>query len=515
MTSEAEENALLYAGVDVDDQPSTPFYVGDIELLILLNGIKNPLFASSFNRIQPEFFEKLSSQAIAKVSLDYYQQHSSSISLEMLHASTMSSDVGVDLSDADLIELKADLSYIESHHPESDVIPLIDLTEDWVKLRSVYNRFLDVSKVVESQKSDEVIPLGSIVPILEDALSVTVKEHSGSDYFESASDHFDRMRQPDVRISTGIKSLDDVMNGGPKKNTANVVLMGINVGKTTALINFACNTIELGRNALYVSLEIDEDEVRNRADARLMGVSTEVMEGWNKETYLTRVGTVRANCQGNLFIKRMPTRGTSSLDIINYARDLEREKGIKISTICLDHIVLLNANSLPMHTMGSNPKVYFQTVTEEFREASKMLSVVGWTASQFNRGGQDGAEGMGMKDIGASIGILETADFAIAFEQPEILANLDLVSGTVLKSRYKNNSKQRNKSIKLTLDNDLQLLTDASKDVVNSIGGSSNDESIQDRILGAGSKKVDSMSKNPLSDAMENANIGSVKDIKF
>lgn len=66
---------------------------------------------------------------------------------------------------------------------------------------------------------------------------------------------------PKVRLSTGIKELDAMINGGLIKNTVGIISGPPGSGKTLFSLNFIYAGAKQGENGLYVSLEEDLDGI--------------------------------------------------------------------------------------------------------------------------------------------------------------------------------------------------------------------------------------------------------------
>ncbi|RYZ07575.1 MAG: circadian clock protein KaiC [Myxococcales bacterium] len=75
------------------------------------------------------------------------------------------------------------------------------------------------------------------------------------------------------RASTGIRGLDDVLNGGLPTNRMYLVKGAPGVGKTTLAIQFLLEGVRRGETALYITLSETEQEIRQVAGSH----------GWNLE----------------------------------------------------------------------------------------------------------------------------------------------------------------------------------------------------------------------------------------
>ncbi|HLB71620.1 MAG TPA: ATPase domain-containing protein [Candidatus Methanoperedens sp.] len=63
------------------------------------------------------------------------------------------------------------------------------------------------------------------------------------------------------RVPTGIYGLDDLMDGGFRENTINIVYGGTGVGKTTFGLQFSLFGLDRGEKVLYVSFEMSEQQI--------------------------------------------------------------------------------------------------------------------------------------------------------------------------------------------------------------------------------------------------------------
>jgi KaiC/GvpD/RAD55 family RecA-like ATPase len=63
------------------------------------------------------------------------------------------------------------------------------------------------------------------------------------------------------RISTGIYGLDDLMGGGFRENTINIVRGGTGVGKTTFALQYSLFGMDRGEKVVFVSFEMSEDQI--------------------------------------------------------------------------------------------------------------------------------------------------------------------------------------------------------------------------------------------------------------
>jgi circadian clock protein KaiC len=82
------------------------------------------------------------------------------------------------------------------------------------------------------------------------------------------------------RVSTGVKGLDDMIEGGFKRNNTILVVGGCGSGKSTFGIQYLYNGALKGEAGVYVSFEEDPDSVRENMS--LFGWDLKRMENENK-----------------------------------------------------------------------------------------------------------------------------------------------------------------------------------------------------------------------------------------
>ena len=152
---------------------------------------------------------------------------------------------------------------------------------------------------------------------------------------------------------------------------------------TNFLINLACSAVLDGVPTLYVTLELDEETILTRMDARFTGVSLknlksdkhEVEAAWKK---------IHQHVSKNLVVKEFPPGATTVAMLKQHIRKLERE-GFYPKLIVIDYADLLK------------PRIEFadssyETQGQVYIDILGMLAelkMVGWTATQGNRKSMD------------------------------------------------------------------------------------------------------------------------------
>lgn len=82
------------------------------------------------------------------------------------------------------------------------------------------------------------------------------------------------------RISTGIYGLDDLLGGGFRENTINIVRGGTGVGKTTFALQYSLFGLNRGEKVLYISFEMSEEQIiRDSRDLGWVELGEHIKQG--------------------------------------------------------------------------------------------------------------------------------------------------------------------------------------------------------------------------------------------
>lgn len=89
------------------------------------------------------------------------------------------------------------------------------------------------------------------------------------------------------RVSTGIYGLDDLMDGGFRENTINIVRGGTGVGKTTFALQYSLFGLNRKEKALYISFEMSEEQIiRDCRDIGWSAIENHIEKGNLKIVHL-------------------------------------------------------------------------------------------------------------------------------------------------------------------------------------------------------------------------------------
>jgi len=284
----------------------------------------------------------------------------------------------------------------------------------------------------ETSKLDK----GAIPGILSDALGVSFDNHVGHDFIEDAESRYEFYHRVEERIPFDLDYLNRITKNGLPKKTLNIILAGTGVGKSLFMCHCAAANLTLGKNVLYITLEMAEERIAERIDANLLNVDVDKLVVLPKDSYLKKIARMKEKSLGRLIIKEYPTASANATHFKHLLSELKLKRKFVPDIIYIDY---LNICSSARVKSGNNVNSYtlVKSIAEELRGLAVEFNVPIMSATQTTRGGYDNSD-VGITDTSESFGLPATADFMIALISTEELAEMNQIMVKQLKNRYSN-----------------------------------------------------------------------------
>lgn len=333
---------------------------------------------------------------------------------------------------------------------------MVDSTEAWCRDSAIRNA---VQSSIEIINGDDKERDKNIIPqLLSEALAVSFDVHLGISYFDKAEEQYDYMHSDVTKFPFDVEILNRVTKGGIPRNqgTLNLFMMPINGGKTVCLINQAATWLAGGRNVVYFTMEVAEQVIRERTDARMFGVTFDQLHALQKTQYVNRIHALRKVTDGELIIKEFPPSSVHIGHFRHFLKELKIKKNFVPDVIIVDQLTNCLSSRLKSDMKG-NSNLFYTAVAEELRSLGMEFRCPVWSVLQYGRAGQTNDD-VDITDTALSIGIQGVSDFTLAGMIPEELIKQNRSLWKVVKNRYNN----RNKLSKFVmgLDYDKQLIFD-------------------------------------------------------
>jgi len=333
---------------------------------------------------------------------------------------------------------------------------LIDVTEKFCQEKALYLGMKKSLEIMDGSNRDK-LTTGAIPQILQDALAVTFDPHVGHDYFEEFEQRYEYYHKVDARIPFDLEMLNTITNGGVPDKTLNVLVGGVNVGKSLILCHLAASYLSAGYDVLYITLEMAEEEISKRIDANLLNIPMDDLMQLPHDLYTKKVNVIKSKTTGKLIVKEFPTAAASTLHFKALLNELYLKKTFKPKILIIDYINICASSRMKMG--GSvNSYLYIKAIAEELRGLAVEMGLRIWTATQLTRSGFGNSD-PDMTDVAESFGLPATADFMIVVITNDDLEKLGQYMIKQVKNRY--NSKTKNKSFVVGVDYTRMRIFDA------------------------------------------------------
>jgi replicative DNA helicase len=309
---------------------------------------------------------------------------------------------------------------------------LIDETERFCQDRAIYNAIMDSIGIIDGKDKDRT--KGSIPEILTSALAVSFDSHIGHDFLEDYEDRFDFYHRVEERIPFDLEMLNTITRGGLPRKSLNIILAGTGVGKTLAMCHMAASNLVLGKNVLYITMEMAEEKIAERIDANLLNVAVDELAQLPKDSYEKKVERVRNKTVGKLIIKEFPTASAHVGHLRHLLNELQLKRSFVPDIIYIDYLNICLSARIKAGA-NVNSYTYVKAIAEELRglAVEKNLPIV--SATQTTRTGYSNSD-PGLEDTSESFGLPATADFMIALVSSDQLSDLNQIMIKQLKNRY-------------------------------------------------------------------------------
>jgi len=397
----------------------------NIENVILSNLLTNQdFFERTIAYIKPEYFHEYSEKIIFEEIVKYSVKYSSAPSKDAL---SIQLEHREDLNENQYTAATESLEHLTKSDHEYDW--LIDSTDKFCRDKAVYNGVMEAIEIIDDENGQR----GGIPELLSDALAVSLDSHVGHDWNDDVNERFEFYHKTEERIPCDIDYLNKATKGGIPNKTLNIILAGINVGKSLALCHLSAAYMAQGKNVLYITMEMAEERIAERIDANILNISLNDIEDLSRDEYKSKFKNAVKNVKGRLVVKEYPTSGASANNFRALLKELSIKKKFKPDAIFIDYLGI--CASARFGGGSENSYHYVKAIAEELRGLAVENNVPIWSAAQVNRAGFSDTD-PDMTATAESFGLPATADFMVSMTTSEELQQLGQIKFKVLKNRY-------------------------------------------------------------------------------
>ena len=377
--------------------------------------------------IRSEYFTETNDRVVFELIREFVEKYNRPPTLEALDISLQNSNI-IEQQYKEVQSLVKTLTATEDTNQEW----LVDETEKFCKDKAVYNAILKSIGILEG--NDKQHSKDGIPSLLQEALGVCFDSSVGHDYFEDSSNRFDFYHRVESRIPFDITLLNKITNGGLPNKTLNIALAGTGVGKSLFMCHMAASTLALGKNVLYITLEMAEERIAERVDANLLNIEMDQLKDLPKTMFENRIKKVNEKAHGKLIIKEYPTASAHAGHFKALLNELSLKRSFKPDIIFIDYLNICSSSRFKPG--GSvNSYTYVKAIAEELRGLAVEFNLPIVSATQTTRSGYSNTD-VELTDTSESFGLPATADFMFALISTEELEQLNQLMVKQLKNRY-------------------------------------------------------------------------------
>lgn len=309
---------------------------------------------------------------------------------------------------------------------------LVDETEKFCQEKAVYNAIMDSIKIID--KKDPKRTTGAIPEILSEALAVSFDTNIGHDFFADADKRYDFYHEKEDKLEFDLEMFNKITKGGLGKKTLNVIMASTGVGKTAIMGHFAAHHLMMGKNVLYITMEMAEKRIAERIEANLMNITIDELQELSNASYKRKIFNLQEKTRGKLIIKEYPTGSVGAAHFRHVLQELRIKKKFVPDVIYIDYLNICASSRVKMGA-NINTYSYVKAIAEEIRALAIEFNLPIISATQSNRGAYNASD-MGSDDVSESWGLVATVDLFLALISTEELEERHTLMVKQLKNRY-------------------------------------------------------------------------------
>jgi len=384
--------------------------------------------------IKNDVFESADASTIFKMSKDFFDQYNRIPTKEALEIELEKANGLPELTYKESQKLidKLFSDSVQSGIKRQNIDWMINTTEKYVVNRACELAVLDAYSIVSGENKKQT--LESIPDMLKEAVSISFDTDIGHDYMEDFEKRYDFYHDVQSRIPFGLTMLNHITKGGVPRKSLIVPVAPTGVGKSLFLTDWTSYLLTEGYNVLYVTLEMAEERIAERMDAKLMNLNIEELSTISKEVFSTKINKLKSKRLGKIIVKEYPTGTFNANHLRHLLQELAVKKKFKPDVIMVDYLNLVASYRIPM---GSSSYAYVKAVAEELRSVAMQFNCVVCAPTQTNRNGQNASD-FELNEVSDSHGVSMTADLMFGFISLPELEQLGHMKIKQLKNRYGN-----------------------------------------------------------------------------
>jgi replicative DNA helicase len=312
---------------------------------------------------------------------------------------------------------------------------LLEEIEEFFRKKLINNVNTEVAMALINDKMEDI---KQFPDKLRESIAFSFNTKIGLDILDEEEMLYNSLRERDYVLSSGLRDLDKVIEGGFHEKSLSLFMAETNMGKSLIMGSLAVNSLLMNKNVLYITCEMSEKKISERVMANMFDVNMEDLKMLTRDKFHEKFEKVRKKIDHKFIVKEFPTKSINANHIRNVLKELETKKKFKPDIVYIDYIGIM----LPIFKSKSdNTYNEVKRISEEVRGLAVETGFPIVSAVQANRSGFGAAE-MSLTNMSDSIGPAATADVIIAVTQTEEFRKAGKYSWQLSKNRYGLNKKK-------------------------------------------------------------------------
>ena len=436
--------------------------LSDKHWLSILSNVYDSLFGKIQNkefREKKSLFKNRDFSLILRLAMKYFQKYDKSPDNNVIQLLAKKYQELHPAECIDIAKINTVLSELQNANYNIGDDILNKNFKDFIRSQAMYETLSQNVEILTSENGDYQKVVDKCLENFDKVQKITFDDTDlGMQYFNEAAmkEHWDFLKNPEAKIKTMWRKVDDITNGGFLKDGRMLALImaQAGLGKSVFLSNLAVNFMKQNLSVVVISLEMSENVYAARFDAHISKKNINRLAE-NEEVATERIREFyKQHPKANLFIKEYPPRSVRTRDIANYLENL-KNAGHHFDVIIIDYLglVLPNRSQDSMYKDG-------QMVSEELRSLSYLFKVPVISAVQCNSEGMNNAT-IDMQNVAESKAIVHTVDFLAVLTRTPDERELGKINMRILKNRF---GGQIGAVCSFRMDNDTLEIADTSYD---------------------------------------------------
>ena len=324
---------------------------------------------------------------------------------------------------------------------------------DWGKWRSFWTGLENTIAYVKQLPSNIAYTdcetyINRASNIFNNGASFSVNTSEGYDFFD-LENHV--IKEEDTH-STGYKFMDLCLKGGFMKKGLYIIMGAPKVGKSQWLCNLAANSVKMGYNTIYITLEMSYQKVSNRIGSNLFNINIDDYQNALKDQNKMKQAAQSFHNglmvpAGKFYLEEFPTSTATATDIENFVLKKEAELSklyncvFKFANVFIDYVNIMRDQR---GNSGDNTYIKIKNICEDVRAVGQRNQWAMISVTQLNGDGYESTN-LSMANVSESKGLIATVDALFGIIQTALMraSNVYYLQACALRDAQMNGDRKK------------------------------------------------------------------------